>query len=188
MNSTKPMKSTHLRAQRGALEKLWQQGLSGQALLAEQSRLVDGFICQHFQEATSDLSGSIALVALGGYGRQELFPYSDIDLMILYQPEQLAEIKQVAEAILYPLWDTGLEVGHAVRTVEESMDHADQDFFFQVAMLDARFLRGSQDLFDDLLARYRLRFIEGGREEFVHSMKAFRAARRKAFMLSQLSA
>ena len=175
------MKSTHLRAQRAALEELWQQGLTGQALLAEQSRLVDVFICQHFQEATSDLSGSVALVALGGYGRQELFPYSDIDLMVLYQPEHLAEIKQVAEGILYPLWDTGLEVGHAVRTVEESMDHADQDFFFQVALLDARLLVGSQDLFDDLLTRYRSRFIDGGREEFVHSMKAFRAARRKRF-------
>lgn len=175
------MKSTHLRAQRSALEKLWQQGLSGQALLAEQSRLVDLFICHHFQTAASELSGSIALVALGGYGRQELFPYSDIDLMILYHPEQQAEIKHVAEAILYPLWDTGLEVGHGVRTVDEAMDHAGQDFFFQVAMLDARFLAGSQELFDGLMARYRLRFIEGGREEFVRSMKACRAARRERF-------
>jgi len=175
------MKSTHLRAQRSVLEKLWQQGLSGQALLAEQSRLVDIFIRKHFHAAASELSGSIALVALGGYGRQELFPYSDIDLMILYQPEQQAEIKRVAEAILYPLWDTGLEVGHGVRTVQEAMDHAGQDFFFQVAMLDARFIAGSQQLFDGLLAQYRLRFIEGGREEFVRSMRACRAARRQRF-------
>ena len=175
------MKSTHLRAQRAALEKLWQQGLSGQALLAEQSRLVDVFICQHFQAAASELNSSIALVALGGYGRQELFPYSDIDLMILYQPEQQAEIKQVAEAILYPLWDSGLEVGHGVRTVAEAMEHAGQDFFFQVAMLDARFLGGTRELFDELLARYRLCFIEGGREEFVRSMKACREERRQRF-------
>ena len=175
------MKSTHLRAQRTALEKLWQQGLSGQALLAEQSRLVDVFIRQHFQAAASELSGSIALVALGGYGRQELFPYSDIDLMILYQVEQQAEIKHVAEAILYPLWDTGLEVGHGVRTVQEALEHAGQEFFFQVAMLDARFLAGSQELFDGLLDQYRLRFIEGGRDEFVRSMRACRAARRQRF-------
>jgi [protein-PII] uridylyltransferase len=171
----------HLRAQRAALEKLWQQGLSGQALLAEQSRLVDVFICQHFQNAANAFSGSTALVALGGYGRQELFPYSDIDLMILYQPEQQAEVKHVAEAILYPLWDTGLEVGHGVRTVQESMDHAVQDFFFQVAMLDARFLTGAKHLFDELMDQYRARFIEGGREEFVRSMRAFRAARRERF-------
>ena len=175
------MKSTHLRAQRVALEQLWQQGLSGQSLLAEQSRLVDAFICHHFQGVDSDLTGSIALVALGGYGREELFPYSDIDLMILYQKEQEDEIKHVTETILYPLWDTGLEVGHGVRTVEESIEHAGHDFFFQVAMLDARFLAGSQVLFDDLLAQYRLRFIEGGRDEFVRSMKAFRAARRERF-------
>lgn len=184
------MKSTQLRAQRSALEQLWQQGLTGQALLTEQSRLVDVFIAFHFQGAVSGYSGQVALVALGGYGRQELFPYSDIDLLILYQsespesPEQQAEIKKVAEAILYPLWDTGLEVGHGVRTVDEAMEHAAKDFFFQVAMLDARFIAGSegaQDLFTGLLARYRSRFIEGGREEFVRSMKACREARRQRF-------
>ena len=121
-------------------------------------------------------------MALGGYGRQELFPYSDIDLLILYHSEssenlkEQAAIKKVAEAILYPLWDTGLEVGHGLHTADEAMTHAAQDFFFQVAMLDARFIVGSagaQDLFAGLLARYRSRFIEGGREEFVRSMKAF---------------
>lgn len=175
------MKSTHLRAQREALEKLWQQGLSGQALLAEQSRLVDIFISQHFQDAVKDCSGQVALVALGGYGRQELFPYSDIDLMILHRLDDRDMVKQVAEAILYPLWDSGLEVGHGVRTVQESVEHADLDFFFQVAMLDARFIAGSQELFNELLSLYRQRFIEGGREEFVRSMKAFREARRQRF-------
>jgi len=184
------MKSTDLRAQRTALEKLWQQGLSGQALLARQSELVDAFIEGHFQGAVKGFPGLIAVVALGGYGRQELFPYSDIDLLLLYQQEKheegqeesrQEEIKKVAEAILYPLWDSGLEVGHGVRTVAEALDHAAQDFFFRVAMLDARFLAGSRELFDELLTRYRQLFIEGGREEFVRSMRAFREARRQRF-------
>ncbi|MBV5346068.1 MAG: hypothetical protein JZU63_11455, partial [Rhodoferax sp.] len=70
-------------------------------------------------------------------------PYSDIDLLILYQQEQQGqpeEIKKVAEAILYPLWDSGFEVGHGVRTVAEALDHAGEDFFFRVALLDARLL------------------------------------------------
>jgi len=184
------MKSTHLRTQRAALEKLWQQGLSGQALLAKQSELVDAFIAEHFQGAVKGFTGLVAVVALGGYGRRELFPYSDIDLLLLYQQEnheegqgegRQEEIKKVAEAILYPLWDSGLEVGHGVRTVAEALDHAAQDFFFRVAMLDARFLAGSRELFDRLLTRYRQLFIEGGREEFVRSMRAFREARRQRF-------
>lgn len=176
------MKSTHLRAQREALEKLWEQGLNGQALLAEQSRLVDLFLLQHFQKAVGENRlKDVALIALGGYGRQELFPYSDIDLMILHRLDQSEEVKSVAEAILYPLWDAGLEVGHGVRTVAESIDQAGRDFFFQVSMLDARFLTGSRELFDLLSTEYRQRFIEGGREEFVQSMKAFREARRTRF-------
>jgi [protein-PII] uridylyltransferase len=175
------MKSTHLNAQRAALEKLWQQGLSGQALLAEQSRLIDLFVCQHFQGLSSELAGSVALVALGGYGRQELFPYSDIDLLILHALQQEEEIRAAAEAILYPLWDTGFEVGHGVRTIEESLNHAQKDFFFQVAMLDSRFIAGSHELFEELQARYHHQFIEGGREEFVRSMKAARLARRQRF-------
>ena len=78
---------------------------------------------------------SVALVALGGYGRQELFPFSDIDLMILYRPDFGEEVGKVTDAILYPLWDTGLDVGHGVRTVQESLQHAGEDFFFRVAML-----------------------------------------------------
>lgn len=178
------MKSAPLRAQRIALEKLWQQGLSGQALLAQQSELVDVFIREHFQAAAGKFPGSVVLVALGGYGRQELFPYSDIDLLILYHQEQQEtqdEIKKVAEAILYPLWDSGLEVGHGVRTIHEALEHAAQDFFFRVALLDARFVTGSRELFDALLSRYRQLFIEGGREEFVRSMRAFREARRQRF-------
>lgn len=176
------MKSKQLRAQREALEELWEQGLSGQALLAEQSRLVDQFLYQHFGKAVgADRYDRVALVALGGYGRQELFPYSDIDLMILHRLTGDEEIKSVAEAILYPLWDAGLEVGHGVRTVSEAMEQAEHDFFFQVSMLDARYLEGSASLFQELTAGYRRRFIDGGREEFVRSMKAFREARRTRF-------
>ena len=170
-----------LRAQREALEELWRQGLSGQALLAEQSRLVDVFLTERFVEAAAGLEESVALLALGGYGRRELFPYSDIDLMILYAPEVAGQIGGVAEAILYPLWDAGLDVGHGVRTVTESLDHAREEYFFQVALLDARLLAGSESLCQELLDQFQVSFIEGEREEFVKAMKQFRAARRKRY-------
>ncbi len=171
-----------LRAQRETLEELWKKGLSGQALLLEQSRLVDEFIADHFHEtADGKALDSVALVALGGYGRSELFPYSDIDLLILFREDAQEEMEKVANGVLYPLWDTGLEVGHGVRTVEECLSFAKEDFFFQVAMLDARLLVGSKPLFDELLTRYRTDFIEGSRDEFVRVMEAFRSDRRKRF-------
>ncbi len=171
-----------LRTQRETLEELWKKGLSGQALLLEQSRLVDEFIVEHFDAAAGERAvESVALVALGGYGRSELFPYSDIDLLILFREDAKEEMEKVANGVLYPLWDTGLDVGHGVRTIDECSSFAKEDFFFQVAMLDARLLVGSEKLFEDLLARYRIDFIEGSRDEFVNAMKTFREDRRKRF-------
>lgn len=171
-----------LRAKRETLEELWKQGLKGQALLLEQSRLVDDFIAGHFDEAVQGkATASVAVIALGGYGRSELFPFSDIDLLILFREDAKEEMERVANGILYPLWDTGLEVGHGVRTIAECLSFAREDFFFQVAMLDARLLAGSKGLFDELSARYKTDFIEGSRDEFVHSMKTFRQERRGRF-------
>ena len=171
-----------LRAQRETLEELWKKGLKGQALLSEQSRLVDEFIVDLFNGATDGKENdSVALVALGGYGRRELFPYSDIDLLILFREDAKEEMETVANGVLYPLWDTGLDVGHGVRTVVECLSFAKEDFFFQVAMLDARLLVGSESLFTELLAHYRTDFIEGARDEFVHAMKIFRSERRERF-------
>lgn len=171
-----------LRAQRETLEELWKKGLSGQALLSEQSRLADEFIVQYYDSAADTVAAnSVALIALGGYGRSELFPYSDIDLLILFREDAKEEMEKVANAVLYPLWDTGLDVGHGVRTVDECLSFAREDYFFQVAMLDARLLAGSTALFDELLLRYHVDFIEGARDEFVNAMKSFRAARRKKY-------
>ncbi|HIQ37350.1 MAG TPA: [protein-PII] uridylyltransferase, partial [Desulfocapsa sulfexigens] len=171
-----------LRTQRETLEELWKKGLSGQSLLSEQSRLADEFITRQFDTvADASTADSVALIALGGYGRSELFPYSDIDLLILFREEAKEEMEKVTNAVLYPLWDTGLDVGHGVRTVDECLSFAKEDFFFQVAMLDARLLVGSSSLFDELLLRYRADFIEGSRDEFVNAMKSFRAARRKKY-------
>ncbi len=171
-----------LRTQRETLEALWKKGLSGKTLLSEQSRLVDEFIVEHFDAVADASTGNgVALIALGGYGRSELFPYSDIDLLILFHEDAKEEMEKVANAVLYPLWDTGLDVGHGVRTVEECLNFAGEDFFFRVAMLDARWLAGSKMIFDDLLQRYNDAFVDGERSGFVRSMKEFRASRRKKY-------
>ncbi len=169
-------------ARREALEELWRQGLSGQALLRRHSRLVDEFIEECFVQAgVAGAEESVAIIALGGYGRQELFPYSDIDLMVLFRPEVEGSISRIADAVLYPLWDTGLEVGHGVRSVSEAVALAGDDFFFRVSMLDPRLLAGSQLLYYEMLTAYREQFIEGKRLEFVEIMERFRHERRNKF-------
>lgn len=170
------------RAQRKTLEEVWSKAKSGVDELRSHSRVVDEYIIGCFQQSeVSNCAEDVALVALGGYGRRELFPYSDIDLMILYRPELHDRIDRVADAVLYPLWDTGLEIGHGVRTVDESLVQAEKDFFFLVALLDARLVDGSRALYDELLLAYRKRFIEGRREDFVEKMKLHRQSRRERF-------
>ena len=174
--------SVQLRADRSALEKLWQQGLVGKELLWHHSRLVDQFIVESCEKAElGEVEGRVAIVALGGYGRMELFPFSDIDLMILYHEDVEEQVGAVVDAILYPLWDTGLEVGHGVRTIARSLQQAGDDFFFRVAMLDARLIHGSAELFDSLVGGYRQQFISGRREEFVEEMQEHRQRRRERF-------
>lgn len=169
-----------LQARRTALEKLWLQGVSGDALLKRHTALIDA----HLTTALADCPGcaeGFALVAIGGYGRRELFPFSDIDLLLLYNPAAKDKLEGMAEAIFYPLWDAGLEVGHGVRTVADCLTDAAKDFFFQVALLDARLVAGSAELFTNLQKLFRQKFIEGRRIEFLQNMEGFRSKRHQHY-------
>ncbi len=173
------------RAERESLQQSWMKsgaGSGGDAFLLDHSRMIDEYIINSYKQAEiPDCEGRIALVALGGYGRKELYPFSDIDLMILYHPKVKKQISRVTDAVLYPLWDTGLEIGHGVRTVAESIKHAQEEYFFLVALLDARLIYGSEDLFAELLKAYRKKYVDGHREKFVEKMKGYRQGRRERF-------
>ncbi len=166
-----------------AVQALWDKGLVGRALLKEHTRVVDEFVCSLFSSARNGMESlkGVALVALGGYGRKELFPFSDLDLMLLFQPSKKGLIEQVAEHIFYPLWDSGREVGHGVRTVKECIDQAHKDFFFQVSLLDMRHLCGDQDVTDELATQFQRKFIEGRRRDFVQTMYVHRKERHTRF-------
>ena len=172
-----------LRAAREALETLWSQGLRGHELLERHTELADDFIIEQFAGSTAvgNSRGRIAVVALGGYGRGELYPFSDIDLLLLHDRAAAKYMQEVAESILYPLWDGGFEVGHSVRGIKDAIGFAKEDFFFKVSLLDARLLTGSESLFKDLLARYQKKIVNGKREQFVATMEQFRAERRNKF-------
>jgi [protein-PII] uridylyltransferase len=169
-----------LRAKRDALEYLWRQGLSGQSLLHKHSHLIDDYLAGCFAKCPEAQEG-MTLTALGGYGRRELFPFSDIDLLLLYSPEVEDRLSSVTEALFYPLWDAGLEVGHGVRTPEACITDAKEDFFFQVSMLDARPLAGSTKLFDELKQSFSQGFIEGHRQDFLQNMMSHRLERHNRY-------
>ena len=96
----------------------------------------------------------MAVVATGGYGRGLQAPGSDIDLLFVLPYKQTAWGEQVAESILYCLWDTGLKVGHATRSVDECIRQAKADMTIRTAILEARFLLGDRALFDELVTRF----------------------------------
>ncbi len=171
--------SSELRTRREILEILWRQGLSGKALLKEHTNLIDSHLETKFNECPN-VSG-ITLIAIGGYGRRELFPFSDIDLLILHNSKSDEQLATATEAILYPLWDAGLDVGHSVRTIDQCISDAKSDFFFQVAMLDARLIAGDTSLFDKLQKLYQQDFIAGRRQDFLTQMVFHRKHRLKTF-------
>src|SRR4051812_39201505 len=121
----------------------------------------------------------MAVVATGGYGRGLMAPGSDIDLLFILPYKQTAWGEQVAEAILYCLWDMGLKVGHATRSVDESIRQARGDMTIRTAILETRYLTGDQPLYDELVARFDKDVVQGTAAEFVTAKLAEREERHR---------
>jgi [protein-PII] uridylyltransferase len=119
----------------------------------------------------------LSLVAVGGYGRGTLAPFSDIDLLFLFPYKQTAWSESVTEYILYMLWDLGLKVGHATRTVAESINAAKNDMTVRTALLEARLLAGDEKLFSELQARFAKDVVDGTARAFIAAKLAERDAR-----------
>ncbi len=96
---------------------------------------------------STDRGNRLAAVAVGGYGRRELCPQSDVDLLFLHPYKMDPYVESMTERILYPLWDLGLEVGYSVRNVKETIRMASADDSIRTALLDYRFVAGSEELF-----------------------------------------
>src|SRR5215208_4222758 len=121
----------------------------------------------------------MAVVATGGYGRGLLAPGSDIDLLFLLPYKQTAWGESIAEAILYCLWDMGLKVGHASRSVDESIRQARADMTIRTSVLETRYLVGDQALYDELLTRFDKQVVQGTASEFVTAKLAEREERHR---------
>jgi [protein-PII] uridylyltransferase len=172
---------------REALARRLARDDDGDAYMVDHARLLDRIVMALFQHTTERLfpvanpttSERLALVALGGYGRGELGPFSDLDLLFLLPYKRTPRVEQVVEHVLYTLWDLGLKVGHAVRSIDECVRLAKGDVLIRTSLLDRRFIAGEEKLFRDLDRKYH-RGVEAGSETaFVQAKLAERDARHK---------
>src|SRR5690606_12475145 len=122
-------------------------------LLKGRAALVDREIALLW--TTCEMPAAAAVVAVGGYGRGELFPASDVDLLILLPEPPDAAMQARLSTLVGGLWDMGLEIGHSVRTVDECLIAAADDITVQTSLLEARLLTGSAALLDELGSSYR---------------------------------
>jgi len=149
----------------------------GPAVLIATSYLMDqiirvlfDFADQHaYPAANPSTAERLGVVATGGYGRGELAPLSDIDLLFLRPYKQTPRGEQIVEFMLYLLWDLGLKVGHATRTVDESLRYAERDQTIRTALLEARYLWGDRELFDELTRGFAQKFYVGDGHDFVEA-------------------
>ena len=148
-----------LDARRQAIAQAHAQGGTGVDVVTALTDLADEILLDLYRAnmgatGVSDPSG-IALVALGGYGRRELAPYSDIDLMFLYAPHHEQKVGALSTAILHTLWDLGFQVGHSLRTIADCREMGSADLTVRTALMEARWLAGDRELFVEFAQDYR---------------------------------
>jgi [protein-PII] uridylyltransferase len=130
-----------LRKAREALREAYLKGKTPGWLLRAHARLIDRTLQDLWRAHAPSLA--MALVATGGYGRGELFPYSDVDVLVLLGDEPSAEERGRVERLIGMFWDIGLEIGHSVRTVEACVESAKSDITIETSLLEARLLAGN---------------------------------------------
>ena len=151
-----------LAEQRRTIAQRLLEGVSGGDIVIAQTDLVDALIIGRYRNAARQGGDAMmtagfqhcCLVAIGGYGRRELSPYSDIDLMVLFRPEAAKIVPEFVRQVLHPLWDIGFQVGHSVRTIPDCISLGLSDATVRTSMMEARFLTGNAQLFQEFHSVY----------------------------------
>ncbi len=164
-----------LRAARTALQLAYQQHTQPARLLRAHTKLIDQHLCKVW--LTLKMPAELSLVAVGGYGRGELYPRSDIDLLILLPQEPDEILQQHLQTLIGTLWDIGLDVGHSIRTVEQCLAES-SDITVQTNLLEARRVTGAASLFEAMRSALeknieRQKFYLAKQQEQVQRHKRF---------------
>ncbi len=179
------------------MELLWRfhrQGESGLRVTHANSLIVDVLIETLYDYAlhvfttthNGDIPGKVCTLALGGYGRNELCPKSDVDIMFLcptgVDSVSIVKLQEILiQEILYPLWDLGLKVGHSTRNYEEAIEEAKNSVESKNAMLESRHVCGDEDIFDDFQKKYREFYLSDSPLEYAQKRLYDQAERRKKY-------
>ncbi len=164
---------------RDRLYGLFHEGMPADSLVHARAHLVDEVLCASWQKFLPEVTG-LALVAVGGYGRGELLPHSDIDILLLHRGDSLEQHRRALEQMTAFGWDIGLEVGQSVRTVDECVAEAAKDITVITNLLEARLLTGDAELFHAMqqaLTPQQLWPVQ----EFFEAKKAEQQARHRKF-------
>ncbi|RJG00858.1 [protein-PII] uridylyltransferase [Noviherbaspirillum sedimenti] len=146
-----PTLKDRLKAERQAIVTVFEADHQPDRLLTSLRRSVDGVLSDAWN--TFGFPADTALVAVGGYGRGELFPHSDVDVLVLLGSTPDAALQAKLEELVQLFWDIGLEIGHSIRTLDECLTEAAADITVQTSMLEARFVTGNRKLYRQLCER-----------------------------------
>ncbi len=137
----------------------------------QHSEILDSLLRKSFQKAQSqNPSPSVCLIAVGGYGRSEMAPHSDIDLLLLYSSSQKEKLPPLVEKILYPLWDLGLDVGCSSRSINECLKMVQSDLHVKTSLIDARYLDGEYQFFRNLYSLFTKKVLHRKVQKFVEAL------------------
>ena len=172
---------------RGEIQRRFEAGGSAAHCVAEQCFLIDqlirvlfDFVSESLYPIANPTAGEkIAIVAVGGYGRGEMAPFSDVDLLFLLPYKRTPHTEQVVEYLLYLLWDLRLKVGHSTRSVDDCLRYAKGDLTIRTALLEARYVWGEQPLFAQLKTRFDTEIVKGSAAQFVEAKLGERDERHK---------
>ncbi len=184
---------TFLRLESAMIRMRHDGGESGLAVAQARAAMVDVMLSHLFDHALAGferlhgkLPAACALLALGGYGRAELSPLSDVDIMFLFPSKvRLATIQplqqHLIDEVLYVLWDCGLKVGHSTRTVDDVFSEAKKDIQTKTALLEARLVAGAQPLFEGFFSAYRSYYTQEDAKGYIRARLEDQATRRAKY-------
>jgi [protein-PII] uridylyltransferase len=182
-----------LKGETHRLRILHRAGAGGLEVCHARATILDSLLTNLWDTAKSNLSEQgqkefpkLALAAIGGYGRAELNPHSDIDFMFLQDGQvagfrPLPYLSRIIDGILYPLWDIGLKVGHSVRSIDDCVKVANTDMQARTSLIEARLIAGDADLFAKFQKALVGKCVEGHEEEYIGMRLADQEARRHKF-------
>lgn len=187
------MMSDFLRREDEALRRYHRRITSGRKVAAARTAIIDVIISHLFKGAQASIQETaqqekieVAVVALGGYGRGEMCPRSDVDIMFLCpkrhtNPKCRAWLEALTERILYPLWDLGFKVGHSARSAGEAIEEAKKDIHTRNALLESRFICGDDHLYSDFRKRYDKFVFAENPNQYIHDRLADQQARKAKY-------